>query len=366
MKIAIVHDFLNQFGGAERVVEALHEIYPHAPIYTSIYDEKRMPKSFHSMDIRVSFMQKLPFVFKLYRAYVLLYPLAFSRFDLSGYDVILSSSSSFAKGIKKREGQLHICYCHNPMRFVWRYQDYIKGEAIPKFIKWLLPYLLYPVRQWDLKTAESVDYFIANSRNVAQRINQIYERESDIINPPVETKIFKPSAVDREYFLVLSRLNPYKRVDIAVRAFNKLGLPLKIIGMGPDQWKLRQLAVPNIEFIGKRLDRELGKYLAECRALIFPGEEDFGIVPLEAMASGRPVIAYEAGGALETVVEGETGLFFKPQTPEALMLAVRKFTKKKFDKENIRRQAEKFDKEIFKSKVKEFIEEKWREKANLK
>jgi glycosyltransferase involved in cell wall biosynthesis len=200
MKIAIVHDYLNQFGGAERVVSALHEIYPEAPIYTSIYDEKRMPEIFKKMDIRVSFMQKLPFVFPFFKWYLLLYPFAFQSFDLSEYDVILSSSSAFAKGVKKRKDQLHVCYCHTPMRFVWRYEDYVKRESIPVFLKSLLPMLLDPMKKWDLQTAQMVDFYIANSRTVAERIQKTYARESVIINPPVECDFFKPSGLDHDYF----------------------------------------------------------------------------------------------------------------------------------------------------------------------
>ncbi|MDI6731782.1 MAG: glycosyltransferase, partial [Candidatus Margulisbacteria bacterium] len=291
MRLAIVHDFLNQFGGAERVVSALHEIYPDAPIYTSIYDEKRLPDNFRKMDIRTSFMQKLPFIFDLYRQYLVLYPIAFEQFDLSDYDVILSSSSAFAKGVRKRQNQLHICYCHTPMRFVWRFDDYVKREWFLSAIKGFLPFILDPIKKWDLATAEAVDYYIANSKTVAERIRRIYGRESVIINPPVETKIIAPSAHELDYFLIVSRLAAYKRIDIAIEACRQLDVPLKIIGGGPAKKELEKIAGKNIQFIGRVTDRELINYLAECRALIFPGEEDFGIVPLEAMASGRPVIA---------------------------------------------------------------------------
>jgi glycosyltransferase involved in cell wall biosynthesis len=363
MKIAIVHDYLNQFGGAERVVLALHEIYPEAPIYTSIYDRKRMPEIFKEMDIRVSFMQKLPLVFNFFKYYLQLYPLAFESLDLRGYDVILSSSSAWAKGVKKRKDQLHICYCHTPMRFVWRYEDYVKKESIPLFLKNMLPFVLRPIKRWDLQTAEEVDFYIANSRTVAERIKRTYGRESAIINPPVEASFFKPSTLDRDYFLVVSRLNTYKRIDIVVEAFNKLGLNLKIIGDGPDQKNLQRMAGPSIDFLGRLMDKELAKHVAECRALIFPGEEDFGIVPLEAMSAGRPVIAYKAGGAEETVIDGETGVFFEQQTPEALMRAVQRFQFMTFNKTKIREHAEKFDKTIFKEKINKFVEQKFLERA---
>ncbi|MEA3493235.1 MAG: glycosyltransferase [Candidatus Margulisiibacteriota bacterium] len=361
MKIAIVHDYLNQFGGAERVISALRELYPDAPIYTSIYDAKRMPDNFREMDIRTSFMQKFPFVFKLFKYYFLFYPLAFESFDLSGYDVILSSSSAFAKGIKKRKGQLHICYCYTPMRFVWRYDDYVGREGYPEFIKKILPIVLGPLKKWDLETVDNVDYFIAISKIIAERIKKTYRRESDIIIPPVECSLFQPSNQAQDYFLVLSRLNAYKRIDLAVKAFNKLDLPLRIIGDGPDKMSLERMANPNIQFLGRVSDRELAENLAECRALIFPGEEDFGIVPVEAMASGRPVIAYRAGGAEETVLDGETGLFFDKQDVDSLVDAIKKFQFMTFDKKKIREWAEGFDKEIFKNKMREFITSKFRE-----
>jgi glycosyltransferase involved in cell wall biosynthesis len=362
MKTALVHDYLNQFGGAERVVEALHELYPEAPIYTSIYDEKRMPESFRRMDIRTSFMQNIPFVSPMFRWYFLIYPLAFESFDLSEYDVILSSSSAYAKGIKKNKGQLHICYCHNPMRFVWRYDDYVKREGIPRWLKKMLPFFLDPVKRWDLQNNSGVDYFIANSRTVAERIGEIYGRESVIIQPPVNGSFFRPSGVDRDYYLIVSRLNHYKRVDVAVEAFNGLGLPLKIIGDGPARKSLEKSAGPGVEFLGRVPDAEVARYLSECRALVFPGEEDFGIVPLEAMACGRPVIAYRAGGALETVIEGGTGVLFSPQTPEALAQAVQKSNFEVFDKKQIRDHALKFDKEVFKHRIREFVRGKYEEK----
>jgi glycosyltransferase involved in cell wall biosynthesis len=362
MKLAIVHDFLNQFGGAERVVSALNELYPEAPIFTSIYDERRLPENFRRMEIHASWMQHLPFVFQWFKAYVLLYPLAFESFDLSDYQVVLSSSSSFAKGVRKREGQLHICYCHTPMRFVWRYEDYVRREALPEWLKTFLPFFLEPVKSWDLQNAQRVDFFIANSRMVAERIRKIYGRESVIINPPVEGDFFRPSSIDRDYFLIVSRLNAYKRVDVAVEAFNELDLPLKIIGDGPDRKGLERRARSNIEFLGRRSDFEVAKYLAECRALIFTGEEDFGIVPLEAMACGRPVVAYRAGGAEETVVEGKTGIFFEPQTSPALIQALKRFQFEVFDKNKIREHALQFDKKVFKQKIEGFVRTKYEEK----
>jgi glycosyltransferase involved in cell wall biosynthesis len=363
MKIAIVHDYLNQFGGAERVISALNQIYPEAPIFTSIYNESHLPDNFKRMDIRTSFMQNIPFISSFFKIAFPFYPLVFEGFDLSAFDVILSSSSAFAKGVKKRAGQLHICYCYTPARFLYRYEDYVQREGFPGPVKALLPYLLEPIKKWDIENSRRVDHFVAISKTVAERIRQIYGRESDIIFPPVETDLFRPVTIDSDYFLIVSRLNPYKRTDIAVEAFGRLDLPLKIIGDGPDRRRLEKMAGPSIEFLGRRPDNVVAKYLAECRALVFPGEEDFGIVPLEAMASGRPVIAYRAGGALETVSEGETGLFFDRQTPAALASAVERFRFSVFDKQRIREHALKFDKKVFKAMIERFVSEKYEKRS---
>jgi glycosyltransferase involved in cell wall biosynthesis len=363
MRLAIVHDYLNQFGGAERVIAALHELYPDAPIYTSIYDERRLPAVFQRMDIRTSFMQKLPLVKTFFKYYFMLYPIAFEQFDLSEYDVILSSSSAYAKGIKKRAGQLHICYCYTPARFIWRYDDYVRKENIPPLFKQFLPFFLEPLKKWDRNNTKTVDHFVAISAAIAERIKKIYGRESDIIYPPVETAYFRPATTDGDYYLIVSRLNAYKRIDLAVSAFNELDLPLKIVGAGPARRQLAKLARPNIEFLGRRSDEEVKRLLSECRALIFPGEEDFGIVPLEALASGRPVIAYRAGGAVETLSDGETGIFFDEQSPRSLINAVNRFKFTVFSKEKLRAQALKFDKKVFQDKIERFIREKYEKKS---
>jgi glycosyltransferase involved in cell wall biosynthesis len=366
MRIAIVHDYLNQFGGAERVIAALHELYPEAPIYTSICDLRRLPAVFQRMDIRTSFMQRLPLVNFLFKYYFMLYPIAFERFDLSEYDVIISSSSAYAKGIKTRPGQLHICYCYTPARFIWRYEDYVSREKIAPLFKRFLPFLLEPLKKWDLYNNRTIDYFIAISGAVAGRIERIYGRESVIIYPPVETAYFRPSSTDGDYYLIVSRLNAYKRLDLAVAAFNELDLPLRIVGDGPARQQLTRQARPNIEFLGRRPDEEIKRLLSECRALIFPGEEDFGIVPLEAMASGRPVIALRAGGAVETVIDGETGIFFDEPSARALVNAVNRFKFMVFSKEKLRQRALKFDKKVFQDKLGRFVREKYEEKSRGK
>lgn len=321
MRVAIIHDYLNQYGGAERVLEALHALYPTAPVYTSIYDPAAMPADYRTWDIRTSFMQHLPGWKRHFRRYFLLYPSAFESFDLTGYDLILSSSSAYAKGIIPEPGARHICYCHTPMRFGWRTGDYIEREAIRGLQGVILPFLLTYVRLWDVTTAARVDAFVANSQEVAGRIERYYGRPSTIIPPPVDLPPFH-NCEPEDFYLAGGRLIPYKRLSLAVEAFNKLGLPLKIFGDGRDRATLEALAAPNIEFVGWVDEKQRRDLFARCRAFLFPGVEDFGITPLEAMAAGRPVIAYAAGGALETVIEGVTGWFFYQQDAAALATAV--------------------------------------------
>lgn len=361
MKLAIVHDFLNQYGGAERVVEAFHEIFSDAPIYTSIYLPENMPDSFKKMDIRTSFMQKLPFLNKHFKKYLLLYPRAIESFDLNGYDVILSSSSAFAKGAKKGKNSYHICYCYSPMRFVWDYERYMEKENFGSILKKILPILNKWLKGWDLRTNVNVDFFISISKNIQQKIADLYHRESDIIYPPVDTEKFQINSKIDDYFLIVSRLNAYKRIDLVIEAFNKLKLPLRIIGDGPYKRILEDLSESNIKFLGKVSEIDLCEYYSRCRAFIFPGDEDFGIAPVEAQASGRPVIAYAGGGALETVIDEVTGIFFKDKTIESLIEGIRKYIamESKFDIKVIRENALRFDTKIFKNKIKNYIFERY-------
>jgi glycosyltransferase involved in cell wall biosynthesis len=355
MKIALVHDYLNQMGGAERVLLALHDLYPDAPIFTSIYIPERVDPAFRRCDIRSSFMQQLPFISKYHQPYLMLYPLAFERLDLREYDLILSSSSAFAKSALTLPGTVHICYCHTPMRWAWSYQDYIACEKLPSPARAVLPFFIRRLRQWDQATARRVDYFIANSPVVAQRIAAYYQQDAAVIPPPVDTARFYLSPVQEDYFLVVSRLVPYKRIDIAIEACNQLRLPLKIIGAGRDRPRLERLAGPTIEFLGWLPDEQVQEYLARCRALIHPGAEDFGLTPLEAQASGRPVIAYGAGGALTSVIDGVTGLFFHERTPRALAQALAGFRPDHFDPLAARRHAEAFDITRFQQRIAAFI-----------
>ena len=358
----MVHDHLNQAGGAEKVLLNFQKIYPASPIYTLLYDRRFVPTEFQNLDIRTSFIQKFPLARKKFKWYLMLMPAAFEQFDLFKYDVVLSSASAFAKGVLTRPGALHICYCHTPTRYLWSYShNYADELSQPGFIKRLLPPFLSLLRVWDWQAAQRVDHFIANSHVVAERIKKYYNREATVIHPPVETEKFQISRQREKYFLVISRFRPYKKADLAIRAFNKLGIPLKIIGTGEQEQFLKSLAGPQIEFLGAVDDQTKARYLANCRALIHPqADEDFGITAVEAMAAGRPVIALKSGGALETVREGETGLFFTEQTWEALAEQVIRFQDKDFDPVKIKNWAATFDRKVFQTKIKEFVQAKWR------
>lgn len=363
MKVALVHDYLNQMGGAERVVLALHEIFPDAPIYTSIYDPKRVDAAFQKMDIRTSFMQKLPLVKKHHQPFLPFYPFAMERLDLRGYDLVLSSSSAFGKGVITRPETMHICYCHTPMRWCWNYNEYIKREQLGRISRSILPFFITGLRVWDQTSAMRVDHFIANSPAVAERIQKYYRREAVIIPPPVEADrfTFDPTIQPEEYFLIISRFMPYKRIDLAIAACNLLRLPLVIIGNGRDEKRLKSIAGSTIRFMGRLSDAEVLYYYAHCRAFILPGEEDFGITPLEAQASGRPVIAYRAGGALASVIDDVTGTFFNEQTVESLAAALASFDERKYDPQVIRNHALEFDIPRFHRRILQFIEAKMSE-----
>ena len=375
MKIAIVHDYLIQYGGAERVVEVLHDLYPDAPIFCTVYNPKSVPDTFQKMDIRTSFLQRWPFVKKHFRAFMPVYPFAVESLDLSGYDVVLSSSSAFAKAVITPPDTLHICYCHNPARFLYDFDTYAKREKLRIGIKAVLPIVLSYVRLWDVATAARVDYFIANSRLVAQRITDFYRRDSIVINPPADVLHlpFNPAPPsESDYYLTVGRLVPYKRVDVAIRAFITLGAgyKLKIVGSGRDEAELRTLAAghPNIEFVGQVDDAERNRLLAGCRAFVTTELADFGIAPLEAMACGRAVLAYGGGGSLETVVDGQTGLFFDKQAPDSLADVVRRYEAllaadpSRFNPDLIRRHAESYDTSVFKERVAAYVAGRYAER----
>jgi glycosyltransferase involved in cell wall biosynthesis len=365
LRIALVHDYLNQMGGAEKLLLTLHDLFPSAPVYTSIYARSRVDSRFREMDIRTGFMQRLPLVKKHHQPFLPLFPLAFEQLDLRAYDLVISDSSAFAKGVVTRPEALHICYCHTPMRWAWNYEEYVERERLGRMARMILAPTIAVLRQWDYTTAARVDYFLANSPNVAARIAKYYRRDSVYIPPPIDTSQFEISSHQENYFLVVSRLIPYKRVDRAISAFNKLGLPLRIIGSGRDEGRLRRLAGPTIQFMGRQSDQEVRRQLAACRAFIFPGEDDFGLTPLEAQACGRPVIAYGAGGALHTIVPGKTGMFFHSPEVDSLAAAVSEFRDDRFDPEIIRQHALSFDTRQFQQRFLEFLESRIMEHPTL-
>jgi glycosyltransferase involved in cell wall biosynthesis len=395
LKIAIVHDFLTYFGGAERVLMSLHKIYPDAPIYTLLYDEKKTRQYFPEAKIRSSFLNRLPKFIRKRKKYLLPFmPTAAETFDLRDFDIVISSSSSFAKGIITKPKTVHICYCHAPTRFLWDWHyNYLEENKIKGIKKIFILPILHYLRMWDKSVSDRVDYFIANSKHTAKRIKKFYGRESKVIYPPVSAVIARSSAERRsnpvttheefshgiasspsrslrsfgllamtdknnDYFLIVSRLSPYKKIDIAVEAFNKLELPLVIIGEGSDKNKLEKMANKNIKFLGFQPEEKLKQYYKNCYAFIFPGEDDFGITPIEAMSFGKPVLAYKKGGILETVIESETGEFFDNPIPEILADGVRRIKNNynNYDAGKIKKQAEKFSEEKFKESIKKFVD----------
>ncbi len=342
-------------GGAERVAAAMHDSFPTAPIYTTVALPHRLPKELRGADIRTSAMQHLPSIERRFRQYFMLYPFAVEHFDLSEFDLIFSSSSGYAKGVRRRSDAIHVCYCHTPMRWVWRYDDYVARESFGRVAKSLLPISLWGLKKWDLRAAQQPNYYIANSHLVAGRIKEIYGREAFVIPPPIDVDRFQMSATVDDYYLVLSRLAPYKRIDLAIEACKRLNRRLVIIGDGPDRERLQKLAGPKTEFLGRQPDSQVNHYASRCRALLFPGEEDFGMVPLEVNAAGRPVIAFRGGGAIETVIEGVTGVFFNKPTSASLVEAIENFEGRTWRQQLLRGHAEKFDRSVFTFRVLQFL-----------
>jgi glycosyltransferase involved in cell wall biosynthesis len=352
MRIALVHEYLNQFGGAERMLQVLCAMFPRAPIYTLIYDSSATGGVFEGRDIRTSFLQKIPFTRNHHRLFPLLMPVAVEQFDFSEFDIVLSVSASFAKGVITKPKTRHISYCLTPPRFLWDSSQRIVDDfSFPSPIKRLLPPFISYLRTWDQEAAVRVDEFWAISNFIKERIAKYYRKDSTVIYPPVNINKFHISTDIKDYFFMTGRMVPHKKFDIAIRAFNRLGIPLKIAGIGPDYKKLRTLAKGNVEFLGLISDEQLSDYYASARGLVFPQEEDFGIVPLESMASGRPVIAYRSGGAVETVIEGRTGMFFDTQDEEGIIEAVNRFNAGKYDPAECRAQATKFDIKVFRENI---------------
>lgn len=381
MRVALVHDFLTQFGGAERVLASIHEIWPQAPLYTSIFDPFLFSALSESSgwDVYSSFLQSFPPARWFTKYFTFLVPLIFEQFDLSDFDVVISSSANFAKGVITQPHQLHICYCHTPPRFLYHYTaetDKRQNRFLGPLLRPLDSYL----RIWDFQAAQRVNFFVANSENTRQRIKKFYRREAEVIYPPVGIQMYpnkdspnKSKSIrikDSDYsdsdklgyFLVVSRLSAYKRVDLAVKACTKLGLLLKVIGIGPEKGKLMKVSGPTIEFLGFVKDEDLVSYYRDCRAVIFPVEdEEFGIVPVEAMSLGKPIIALRRGGVTETIIEGKTGLFFEQPTVESLIDALHRFETKRFSSQDCIRQAANFSKDRFQKSFKAFVEKKWKE-----
>ncbi len=360
MRIAIVHDYLTQFGGAERVLGVLMDLFPNAPVYTLLHDKNVTTGRIDGSRIKTSFLQKIPLARSRHRLFPLFMPLVIEQFDLSNYDIVISASHSFGKGVITGPNTLHISYCFTPMRYVWDDSHrYIREFSVPEWIRAFVPFPLTYVRLWDSFAADRVDRFIAISGFVRQRIKKYYQRESNVLYPPIDCSNFSISTAVGERYLVVSRLMSYKRIDIAIEAFNRLKLPLDIVGVGPEEEKLRTLAGATIKFHGFLPDEKISEMYSKCRAFIFPQEEDFGLTPLEAAASGRPVVAFAGGGALETVVEGKTGFFFDKQTAESLMEAVEKVMATDFDPVAIREHALHFNNDRFKVAFMNSVRSAW-------
>lgn len=359
-RVAFVHDWLNGMRGGEKVLEAMLGVLPDADIYTLLLERDKISRAIASRAITTSFIQRLPFARRIYRYYLPLFPRAVERFDLRGYNLVVSTSHCVAKGAPVADGCLHISYVHTPARYLYGFEREYFGSSRAKQLAVAL--FAPSLRRWDQRTVARVHHFIANSRNVADRIKKCYARDAHVIYPPVDTDFFTPGTEPHgDYFLVVSALVPYKRIELAVEAFNRLELPLVVVGRGPLRRSLERAAGPNVTFLGWLPDEEVRALLRQCRALIFPGEEDFGMVPVEALACGRPVIAYRRGGTLESVAEHETGLFFDEQTPECLADAVRRFEQASFDPAACRRRAEAFSKERFTREFRDFVLSRYRQ-----
>ena len=352
MRVALVHDWLNQLGGAERVLEDFHAFFPEAPIYTSIYWREKLA-AYRDWDIRTTWMDRLPGVYRRHQWYFPFYALAFARLNLApaGYDVVLSNKSGFCHGVQTGETP-HLCYCLAPTRYVWEYAAYAAREQLPAALRVALKPVITALRRWDYAAAQRpTTRFVAISSEIQERIRAYYHRESTIVFPPVDVERFFIARQPEDYYLIVSRLIPYKRIDLAVRAFTELGLPLRIAGSGRDRAALEAIAGPHVEFLGYVPDADLPLLLARCKAFVFPGREDFGIAPLEAQAAGRPVIAFAAGGALDSITEGQTGTFFREPTVASLMEAVSGFDAEAVDPWACRRNAERFSVPRFRREI---------------
>ena len=354
-KIAVFQDYLAQYGGAERVTQAIHQTLPDADLHTTLFVPEKMSPYLCNLETKTTWMQYLPAKAKLYRHYFLFYPHAVESAHLEGYDLVVSSCCGYAKGVKRGKNAIHVCYCHNPMRWVWRFQEYMAREKFNAPTKFTLEFMVSRLKQWEMKAARRPDYFIANSYIVAQRLKSAFNIDATVIEPPIETSRFWISKNVEDYYLILSRLVSYKRIDLAVEACTRTNRRLLVIGDGPDRERLKALAGPTVTFLGRQPDREVSRYASQCRALIFPGEEDFGMAPLEINAAGRPVVAYGAGGATETVIEQVNGILFREQTPDALIEALERCEGRTWDPPTIRNIAKRYDIHLFQERLMNFL-----------
>jgi glycosyltransferase involved in cell wall biosynthesis len=360
MKLAIVHDWLNQIGGAEDVLETLMEMYPDSPLYTSIYWREKMPAHYQDWDIHTLWIDKLPRIHQKHQLYFPFFPLAWSGVDLSEFDMVLSNKSGFCHFLHTGEATPHICYCLAPTRYVWQYDSYMQRENVPAVLRAALRPIIAFLKRRDYQAAQRIDHFIAISTEIQERIQSYYHRDSVVIFPPVQVKErFQPTHAHDDYFLSLGRIIPYKRVDLLVEACTRLNLPLKIGGTGRDLDRLKAMAGPTVEFLGYVSDEDLPELFARAKAFVFPGYEDFGITPVQAQAAGRPVIAYKAGGSLDTVIEGKTGMFFEAQTVESLIDALQKFNAEDYDPVACRENALRFDEGVFRQQIADYVKQVW-------
>jgi len=356
MKTAIVHDWLVTYAGADRVVDQIHQSFPDAVIYTLVYDKTKFPAHFQAYDVRTSYLQKLPFATKIYKNLLPLMPGAFERLDLTEYDLVISSSSCCSKGIITRPDAVHVCYCHTPTRYLWDfYYTYVNNLSWIK--RKLIPPMIHKMRIWDRLAADRVDFFIANSRYISQRIKKYYRRDSTVIYPCVHMNEFTIEQPE-DYYLLVSRFTYYKRIDLAIAACTKLGKKLMIIGGGEEEKKLRAIAGTTVEFKGKLSDEEVKQAYSHAKAFLFPGEEDFGITPVESMSAGCPVLAYGKGGVTETVLDEKTGLFFHEQTVDSLVECIERFEQKgvSYTREQIRAHSLQFSEERFRKEIAEYCD----------
>ncbi len=357
-RAVIVHDYLNQYGGAERVLEALHGLYPDAPVFTSIYDPSAMPEAYRAWDIRFSWMQALPGVRRRHQWALPAYPVAFRTMTLPRCDLVLSTTSAWAKLVHAPPGAIHISYVHAPMRFAWNFDQYCEREPVPAVLRCALAPLMIGLRRVDRVSARGVTAFVANSTAVRDRIRAFWRRDAEVVFPPVDVERFQPAppGMIGDFFLVVSRLVPYKRIDIVVDAFNRLGLPLKIVGDGRDRAALQRAAAGNIQFLGRLDDEEVQYLVARCRAAVFMSEDDFGIAQVEAQAAGRPVIALARGGVLDTVIPDTTGVWVEDQDADSLVDAVQRFKVLSFDSERLVEHAGSFSTARFNREMREIID----------